>query len=154
MPQYPIPQLMNLHDVNLPVASDGSFLLGGTRWYKLDFDNAEAFTHRLARRGYIVRDDTVAAIANGRGKPLTQRSVQRHFRRATGLTPGMFRRIERARYATNLLRGGATILEAVHQAGYYDQAHLTRSLRGLIGQTPVGVQRGCTQLSFLYKTDV
>ncbi len=153
MPQHPTPKLMNHNDVNLPVASDGSFLLGGSRWHELDFDNAEALAHRLARRGFIVRDDAVAAILSGRGKALTQRSVQRHFRHATGLTPGMFQRIERARYATNLLRGGATILDAVHEAGYYDQAHLTRSLRALIGQTPADVQRGGTQLSFLYKTD-
>jgi hypothetical protein len=163
LPQHPTPKLMDLNDVNLPVASDGSFLLGGSRWHETDFDNAEDFANRLARRGFLVRDDAVAAIlSRGKstgprlstpGRSLTQRSVQRHFRHATGLTPGMFQRIERARHATNLLRGGATILDAVHEACYYDQAHLTRSMRALIGQTPADVQRGGTQLSFLYKTD-
>jgi len=153
IPQHPTTQLMNLRDVNLPVASDGSFVLGGSRWQQADFDNAEAFVGQLARCGFIMYDDTVAAILRGRGQPLTQRSVQRHFRRTTGLSPGMFQRIERARHATNLLRTGMPILEVVHEAGYFDQAHLTRSLRGLIGQTPAGVQRGGTQLSFLYKTN-
>jgi AraC-like DNA-binding protein len=40
----------------------------------------------------------------------------------------------------------------VHQAGYYDQAHLTRSLKRLIGQTPARIQRQEGQLSLLYKT--
>jgi len=77
--------------------------------------------------------------------------VQRHFRRTTGLSPGMFQRIERARHATNLLRTGMPILEVVHEAGYFDQAHLTRSLRGLIGQTPAGVQRGALSCRFCTK---
>jgi len=37
-----------------------------------------------------------------------------------------------ARHATNLLSDGASILDAVHEAGYFDQAHLTRSLKVLI----------------------
>ena len=52
-----------------------------------------------------------------------------------------------------LLRQGTSILDAVHEAGYFDQAHLTRSLTHLIGQTPVEIGRGQTQLSFLYKTE-
>jgi methylphosphotriester-DNA--protein-cysteine methyltransferase len=68
------------------------------------------------------------------------------------LTHGLFRQIERARYATNLLRDGASILDAVHEAGYFDQAHLTRSLNVFIGETPTNVMRHDTQLSFLYKT--
>jgi methylphosphotriester-DNA--protein-cysteine methyltransferase len=67
------------------------------------------------------------------------------------MTHGQFRQIERARHATNLLRDGASILDTVHEAGYFDQAHLTRSLRVLIGETPAGVTRHDAQLSFLYK---
>jgi AraC-like DNA-binding protein len=68
------------------------------------------------------------------------------------MTHGLFRQIERARLATNLLRDGAPILDTVHEAGYFDQAHLTRSLRALVGQTPASVARQEAQLSFLYKT--
>jgi len=80
------------------------------------------------------------------------RSAQRHFFRATGTTHAAFRQIERARYATNLLKEGVSILDAVHLAGYFDQAHLTRSLKYLIGQTPAKIIQGDKQLSFLYKT--
>lgn len=57
------------------------------------------------------------------------------------MTHGLFRQIERARYATTLLRDGTAILDTVHEAGYFDQAHLTRSLRVLIGETPASVMR-------------
>jgi methylphosphotriester-DNA--protein-cysteine methyltransferase len=75
-----------------------------------------------------------------------------YFRRTTGMTHGLFRQIERARHATNMLRDGASILDTVHEAGYFDQAHLSRSLKVLIGETQASVARHDAQLSFLYKT--
>ena len=87
-----------------------------------------------------------------KGKPCLLRSAQRHFPRATGLTHCTVRQIERARHATNLLRQGVSILDTVYEAGYFDQAHLTRSLKYRIGQTPAEIVRGNRQLSYLYKT--
>jgi hypothetical protein len=152
MPALPTHLLVDHRDVDLPVAADGSFTLLGSRWPLPDLDNAERYVELLARRGVIARDEVVEAATRGDGQPLTIRSVQRHFRRATGLTHGQFRQIERARYAANLLRDGASILDTVHEAGYFDQAHLTRSLKALIGETPASVIRRDAQLSFLYKT--
>jgi len=43
--------------------------------------------------------------------------------RATGVTYDTFRQIERARYAKNLLEEGVYIVDVVHLAGYFDQAH-------------------------------
>jgi len=40
----------------------------------------------------------------------------------------------------------------VARLGYFDQAHLTRSLRRFIGETPAKVIDAQKQLSFLYKT--
>jgi len=68
------------------------------------------------------------------------------------MTHGAHRRIERARHAATLLQRGVSIRDTVHQAGYFDQAHLTRSLRRLIGETPAQLRKRATQLSFLYKT--
>ena len=127
-------------------------VLEGSSWELPNFENAEAFVARLARRGVIAQDPAVEAVLLGDDQALATRSVQRHFRHATGMTRGQYRQIERARYATNLLRAGSPILEVVHEAGYFDQAHLSHSLRGLIGQTPTSILRGEAQLSFLYKT--
>ena len=94
----------------------------------------------------------VSAVVSGDPQPLTVRSVQRHFLRTTGMTHGQFRQIERARQAADLLRAGRSILDVVDSAGYFDQAHLTRSLKHLIGLTPAKLSRGDDQLSFSYKT--
>ena len=152
MPSLPTHLLLDHRDLHLPVSADGSFELQGFRWPLPDLENAERYVDQLARRGVIARDRVVEAAIRGHGQALTIRSVQRHFRRTTGMTHGQFRQIERARYATNLLRDGAPILDTVHEAGYFDQAHLTRSLKVLIGETPASITRRHKQLSFLYKT--
>ena len=74
--------------------------------------------------------------------------------RATGITYNTVRSIERARYATILLKEGMSILDTVDQAGYADQPHLTRSLKYFIGQTPAQIanQNRQARLSFLFKT--
>jgi hypothetical protein len=153
MPRLTPGRLRDRKDVTLPDASSRSFWLNGSAWEYPDFENAETFVARLVREGIITRDTWVAAAVQGQPSPQSLRSTQRHFLRATGLTHRTVRQIERARYATNLLRQGRSILDAVHEAGYFDQAHLTRSLGHLIGQTPVEIGRGSTQLSFLYKTE-
>ena len=45
------------------------------------------------------------------------------------------------------------IADVTHEAGYFDQPHLTRSLRRLIGQTPLELRTGFDELSLLYKTE-
>jgi len=95
MPSLPTPLLLDHHDVALPVSADGSFDLNGFRWPLPDLENAESYVAALARRGVIARDDVVEAAIRGGGQPLTIRSIQRHFRATTGMTHGLFRRIER-----------------------------------------------------------
>jgi hypothetical protein len=145
--------LLDRRDVTLPSASTRTFWLNGSAWEYPGFENAEAFVSRLVRNGVIARDSIVEAVMHGHSPTLSLRSTQRHFLRATGITYSTWRQIERARHATNLLRQGASILDTVYQAGYFDQPHLTRSLRQRIGQTPAEIIRGTQQLSFLYKTD-
>ena len=129
-----------------------SFQLDGSAWEYPGFENAETFVTRLAARGLVVIDPAVEAVLQGKSLALSRRSAQRHFILATGMTHSSFRQIERARHATNLLRRGVPVLDAVHEAGYFDQAHLSRSLRRLTGQTPAAIARGDAQLSFLYNT--
>jgi hypothetical protein len=152
MPQLPVANLLDRRDVNLPGATGRSFWLNGSAWEYPDFENAEAFVARLVKRGVIARDRSVEDALRGVYSALSMRSVQRHFLQATGMTHSTFRQIERARYATNLLKQGVSILDAAHEAGFFDQAHLTRSLKRLIGQTPAKIIGQQEQLSFLYKT--
>jgi AraC-like DNA-binding protein len=154
MPQLLPGSLRDHKDVTLPDASSRSFWLNGSAWQYPDFENAETFVQQFAKAGLIVHDPTIDAMLNGQPAALSLRSAQRHFLRATGMTYAAFRQIERARYTTNLLKDGVSILDAVQLAGYFDQAHLTRSLKRLIGETPTKVMQRESQLSFLYKTEL
>ncbi|HEY6125838.1 MAG TPA: helix-turn-helix domain-containing protein [Steroidobacteraceae bacterium] len=152
MPRLPVANLLNGQDVNLAPAFRGRFRLEGGAWEIPDFENAETFVARLARRGIITRDPAVEAALGGDELALTRRSAQRHFLHATGMSFTAMKNIERARAATQLLRAGASPTEAAFETGFFDQPHLTRSLRQLIGLTPARIAREERQLSFLYKT--
>jgi len=152
MPKFPALSLMDRQDLTLPDATSRSFWLNGAAWEYPTFENAEPFVNRLLREGLIVQDATVTSALLGPLNGLSARSAQRHFLRATGLTHGTIYQIERARLAMNLLKEGFSILDTVQAAGYYDQAHLTRSLGRFAGQTPTQIIRGSQQLSLLYKT--
>jgi AraC-like DNA-binding protein len=140
--------------LNLPEATSKSFWLHGAAWEFPTYENADTFVDLVVREGLLMREPVVEAAIKGELSDLSLRTAQRHFLRTTGLTHSAIRQIERARSATILLRQGASILDAVHAAGYFDQPHLTRALRYYIGQTPAQImdERRSGQLSFLYKT--
>ena len=147
----PALRLIDGNDVTLPMASSHSFWLHGARWQFPNFENAETFVARLKRADVIARDATVAAALEGDPQLLSLRSIQRRFLTVCGITHTALRQIERARQAATLLTHGASIGEAQHEAGFYDQAHLTRSMRRYMGATPATIVREDQQLSFLYK---
>ena len=72
---------------------------------------------------------------------LSERTVQRHFRYVLGVTPKALRQMLRAQRAVELLRGGLPIIDVAQNLGFADQAHLTRSLKALTGQTPGAIAR-------------
>jgi AraC-like DNA-binding protein len=135
MPDLPVLSLVD-RDLTLPRSVGNSFRLNGSAFDIPAYDNVEAFVNKLAREGLLVSDPVVSAVLRGRETGLCRRSVERRVRRATGLTLGAIRQIGRARKAAELLDQGATILDAGMSAGYADQAHLTRSLKRFMGQTP------------------
>jgi hypothetical protein len=153
LPSRPARELVD-GDVTLPVAMRASFWLDGSAVQVPDYENADTFVAWLVRAGLLVIDPAVPAALRGELTDASPRTVQRRFRQATGVTRSTARQIERARYATVLLKRGDSIADATHEAGYFDQSHLTRSLKRLIGQTPAELLRdGSEQLSFLYKTE-
>lgn len=153
MPRFLPGALRDHNDVNLPAATGRSFWLNGSALEYPEFDNAETFVKRLVKSGVVARDPIVEDTLLRRPAELSLRSVQRHFLLSTGVTHATFRQIERARHATTLLKEGNSILDVVSRLEYFDQAHLTRSLKRFIGETPTKIVQGQKQLSFLYKTD-
>ena len=151
---YVPPATLADSQLTLPTVSSKTFWLAGSVWQFPDYENAETFIERLVRSGLLVRDPVVEAVSEGHLNDLCLRSVQYRFLQAAGITQGTARQIERARFATLLLQQGVSIPDTIFQAGYYDQPHLTRSLKRFIGQTPARVLHHSRpeQLSFLYKT--
>lgn len=153
MPRFLPESLRDHNDVTIPPATGNSFWLNGSALEYPSFDNAESLVKRLAKSRILSRDLVVADTLLRRPRELSLRSVQRHFLRSTGVTYIRIRQIERARYATILLREGVSILDVVSRLGYSDQAHLTRSLGGFIGETPAKIIQRQRQLSYLFKTE-
>lgn len=151
LPQIPTATLFNHHNVDLPLLPHNRFWLAGQAWEIPRYDNAEDFVAGLARAGVIATSHATDAAIEGDSEHMCRRSVQRHFRRVTGMTFSSYQQIERARHAAALLIGGSSVLDATFDAGYFDQAHLTRSVRQLIGTTPARLLRERPQLSFSYK---
>src|SRR5262245_2167110 len=99
MPHLPPGSVKDLQDIDLPEATSNSFWLHGSAWQYPNFENADTFVDRLVHDGLLVRDPLVDAVLQGHPHGLSQRSVQYRFVRATGLTQGAIRQIERARHA-------------------------------------------------------
>jgi hypothetical protein len=153
-PRLPNASLLDHRDIDLPVLGGRHFWFAELLWEIPTYENAEDLVERLARCGLLARECVVNAALEGDVRWMSQRSAQRHFRRATGLTLGTFQMIHRARHAARLLGSGRSILDATYEAGYFDQAHMTRSLKQLIGITPARLVREAPQLSFSYKTEL
>ena len=100
------------------------------------------FVNRLVRQGLILRDPVVAESLQDDPGGQSKRTLQRRVARATGLTRSTITQIARAEKAVEALGNGLSPQDAALLLGYADQAHLTRSLRRFIGQTPAQVNRG------------
>jgi hypothetical protein len=122
--------------VELPQLSNTTFWLDGSAWELPGPDTADAFVDRLVGAGLLVQDPIVTAALDGEVDGLSTRSAQRRVVRATGLTRGAIRQIRRAEQAVALLAGGVSTVDVANRAGYADQAHLTRSLKRFVGDTP------------------
>jgi AraC-like DNA-binding protein len=140
LPNLPTWQLVD-DAITLPDATSRTVWLDGSAWELPTYDNADVFVNRLARAGLLEWDPVVEAALEGRVEHLSLRSVQRRVLQATGLTLSGIRQIDRALEAAELLDLGVPIAEAVELTGYADQAHLTRSLKRYVGQTPGQIVR-------------
>jgi AraC-like DNA-binding protein len=144
MPHLPVKTLLNRRDVTLPEVSSHSFWLHDSAWELPTFENADVFVNRLIHQGLLVRDPVVEAVIEGHKSDLSIRSLQYRFLQATGLTHKTIQQIERAHKAVLLLQQGTPILDTVIGLGYFDQAHLTNSLKRFIGKTPAQIVQKIT----------
>lgn len=152
MPHIPVSRLVG-GNAAIPDVTRRSLWLKGSAWHVPDYDNAEAFVRRMVREGVVDLDPVVPAVLGGACPDVSDRTLQRRFVAATGLTQGAVRQIVRARQAALLVQEGVPAGEVVHRLGYFDQPHLARSLKRFIGRTAtqLGAPDAAEPLSLLYK---
>ena len=88
-----------------------------------------------------------------------ERRLRRRFTAAIGYGPKTFQRVLRLQRALRLAGGAAepcaSLAMIAAEAGYADQAHMSRELRALTGRSPAALLHGCAstlELSDLFKT--
>lgn len=141
MPMLPGVRMLD-HAFFRPAVSQRAFWLDGDVLEIPTFENAEGLVGRLARRGLLTRDRVVtSALEEDLEAVSSQRTTQRHFRQVLGITAKALQQIYRARTAVDLLERGRPIIDVALDLGFADQAHLTRSLKRLTGQTPAAIRR-------------
>lgn len=120
----------------LPEASSRSFWLQGSAWQVPDVEHVDVFLDRLEREELLVHDPVVNAVLQNQAVDLSPRTLRHRFLQATGMSKNDFQQIERAQRAELLLRQGTSTADTVYRLGYFDQPHLTRSLKRWVGHTP------------------
>ena len=140
MPHVGTRQFLDVETI-LPRAAAQSFWLKQAAWQFPSYENVETFVSRLVREDVLVRDPVITAAIEQQPHDLASRTVRDRFLRATGQTHSHIRQLERAQMAAALLRQGVSIPDTMYEAGYFDQPHLTRSLKRFVGYTPAQIVR-------------
>jgi AraC-like DNA-binding protein len=140
MPHLPTRNILD-SETELPEASSKAFWLKDAAWQFPDYENTDTFVQRLVREEVLAHDPLVESVLQDESTDLSPRTVRHRFLRATGLTQSHILQFERAQRAARLLRERRSILDTVYEAGYFDQPHLTRSLKQFIGYTPAQILR-------------
>ena len=138
MPHLPVRDLLD-SERTLPEVASKSFWLKSAAWELPDFENVDTFVNRLMHDEILVLDPVVDAMLQDQSVDISSRTMRHHFLRATGLTRSRIFQMRQAQQAKALLQQGTPILDAVHEAGYFDQPHLTRALKQFIGYTPAQI---------------
>lgn len=146
MPMMP-GDVMRDEGVVLDMAGPDRFMLGVQSFEIPRLDSVEDFVRRLLTTEAVETNPLVASVVSGHPDAATERTLQRHFLKTTGLTLKTYGQIVRARRALVLLGDGTPAAEVAYALGYADQPHLIRSLRTFMGTTPGQVARASQGLS-------
>lgn len=136
--------VMRDRGVMLETLGRGRFRIGADVLEIPNFENADVFVQRLVAREIVGTNALVESVLDGHPKAASERTLQRQFLGTTGLTYKRFTIIQRAQQAVALLKAGQPAADVAVVLGYTDQAHLTNSLRDIMGQTPRQIARAAT----------
>jgi AraC-like DNA-binding protein len=94
----------------------------------------DPLVERSMRRLERVGCPRVAVVA--REHSMSERHFERRFLAAVGVSPKRFARLRRFERAVRTIGAAGALAAAAHDAGYADQAHLTRDFRDFTGMSP------------------
>jgi AraC-like DNA-binding protein len=113
--------------------------LAGVRFPVEPPERMEHLVEALVAQGVLLADPTIARALAGEDIGYSERNTQRVVSAAAGLGRKRVEQLRRARQAYALLRAGASLTDAAVQAGYSDQAHMTRSFGSMAGRSPAKI---------------
>lgn len=129
-------ELMRDQGVVLPLIGKDRFRLGADVLEIPTFDTVDGFVRKLVRNCIVEDNRVVASIVSGHPMAMSERTLQRHFLKTTGVTYKTFTQIERAQKALALLQQGRPAADVAFALGYADQPHMIRSVKAIMGVTP------------------
>lgn len=135
LPPLPLRKLRDT-ELRLPPANSNAFWLDGGVWQCPDYDHIDTFIGRLAGAGLLTLDPIVHAALHKNTVDVSPRTIRHRFLHAVGMSQKRLQQIERAYQAVTMLQDGVSIIDTALELGYYDQSHLTQSLKRFIGKTP------------------
>ena len=138
MPHVPAVKIVDLVEV-LPNADAGHFILNGHTFAFPTYETAEVLVEQLVSTGVLAMNTVVTAALSGHPLATSHRTVQRHFTQTTGVTQKSMEQINRAQQAVKMIQTGAKPVDVAAEAGYTDQAHLSKSLKRIMGTPPSDV---------------
>ena len=137
-------EVMRDEGVVLEKFGRGGFWIGTDVREIPTLENVDVFVDRLVRDGIVANNELVASVVDGQPMAMTERTMQRHFLKTTGLTYKHFTLVQRAQKAVSMLQMGRPAVDVALALGFSDQAHMINSLKVIMGQTPKQIVRGAT----------
>jgi len=141
MPHLSLRKNLSDTETELPTASCQSFWLNSATLEMPTYENADTFVNRLFADETLAYDSLIYDSLNNHQHDLSARTVRHRFLQATGSSQKHIEQVHRARQARTYLQQGKSILDTAYDLGYYDQSHLTKSLKQYIGFTPSEIIR-------------
>ncbi|MBJ6764317.1 AraC family transcriptional regulator [Myxococcaceae bacterium JPH2] len=125
-------------------------LLGRLPLLKPDAALAHAVQRIWASRGQVTVESLESTLGVG------ARQLERRFQAAVGLAPKVLCRIARMQHAVEWLKRTPTLpgAQLALAAGYFDQAHLVREFRALVGVSPGAYARELAPVGFVQSPSV
>ncbi len=134
-----VPKLDVLGEIR-PLPTDGRFFeLAGVRFPVPTYAGMDGLVEAMVTQGVLAGPPELARALDGDEAGYSERQLQRRFSSEVGLGRKQVAQLQRARRAYALLQAGRSLAEAAYEAGYADQAHMTRSFRLIAGRTPASI---------------